>query len=354
MTYGKKNTKKKSQTPLLRNAHLMAFESLLRQRGSPVDSYLRHNGLPVLCNDPNAFLPLLRVWSFFDDVARHEDPELGWRVGAYVGDQKLNANLLQKIETAPTLLTGIRRLIQMVSSETTDLEIGICERRDSVLICMYYPGMKEEPGHMISQAYQLEFFLSLIRHFLGQHWVPDEIGLQSKCFPPLAEEHFPGCRILTQQPTGFIAVPRHCLHQAIPPRDAKISSSENPLISDSAPVQINNFDYVDMLRTVLKPYLSEGYLSEQVAAELMNTSVRTLTRTLRTHDFTYGTLIDELRFNTAKEKLHTSNMRITDIALSVGFNDQSNFTRMVRRLSGLTPSQLRKVARNKFDRIATI
>jgi AraC-like DNA-binding protein len=331
----------------------MAFESLLRQRGAPVDGYLRRNGLPVLCNDPNAFLPLLRIWSFFDDVAQHEDPEIGWRVGTHVGDQKLNANLLRKIETAPTLLHGIRRLMQMISSEATDIDIGLQERRDSVLLYMHYPGMREVPGYMISQAYQLEFFLGLIRHFLGQHWVPDEIGVESSRVPSMAEEHFPGCRILTRQPAGYIAVPRSCLHRAVPPGDAKVSSAENPLISNSSPVLTNNFNYLDLLRAVLKSYLPEGYPSEQVAAELMDTSVRTLTRNLRAHDLTYGMLIDELRFNVAKEKLQTSNMRIGDIALSIGFDDQGNFSRMVRRLSRLTPSQLRKAARNRVERITT-
>jgi AraC-like DNA-binding protein len=331
----------------------MAFQSLLHQHGAPVDSYLRRNGLPTLCNDPNAFLPLLRIWSFFDYVAQHEDPEIGWRVGAHVGDQKLNANLLQKIETAPTLLHGIRRLIQMISSEATDIDIGLHERREGVLLYMHYPGKREVPGYTISQSYQLEFFLSLIRHFLGQHWVPDEIGVESSLVPPMAEEHFPGSQILTQQSAGYIALPRSCLHRAVPTGDAKVSSAENPLISNSSTVLTDNFNYIDMLRTMLKSYLSEGYPSERVAAKLMGTSVRTLTRKLRTHDLTYGMLIDELRFNVAKEKLQTSNMQIGDIALSTGFTDQGNFSRMIRRLSGLTPSQLRKAARNKTETITT-
>ncbi len=342
---------KKGSTPLLRNSHLIAFQSLLHQRGAPVDNYLRRNRLPVLCDDPNAFLPLLRIWSFFDDVAQRDDPDLGWRVGAHVGNQKLNASLLQKIETAPTLLHGIRRLMTMISSEATDIDVGLRERRDSILLYMHYPGMKEVPGYMISQAYQLEFFLSLIRHFLGQDWVPDEIGVESILVPPMAEEHFPGCRILTQQPAGYIVVPRFYLHRAMPPSDAKVSRAEYPLISNRSPVQTNDINYIDMLRAVLKSYLSEGYPPERAAAEIMGTSVRTLTRKLSAHDLTYGMLIDELRFNAAKEKLQTSNMRIGDIALSIGFEDQGNFSRMVRRLSGLTPSQLRKASRNKAERI---
>ena len=206
---------------------------------------------------------------------------------------------------------------------------------------MHYPGMREVPGYVISQAYQLGFFVDLIRHFLGQQWAPEEIGVESPIVSPIAEEHFPDCRILTQQTAGYIAVPRSYLHRSVPPRDPKVGSADNPLLSENSPVLISNFSYVDTLRAVLKPYLREGYPSEQVAAELMNTSVRTLTRTLSNDDLTYGMLINELRFNIAKGQLQNSNQPIGDIAHNVGFNDQGNFSRMIHRLCGLTPSELR-------------
>lgn len=345
MPYRTETPAKKSTPPLVRQAHLLAFDSFLSQHGVPVDSYLHRHGLPLLCDDPNALVPLLRVWSFFDTVARHEDSNLGWLVGEHVGDQNLNAVLLRQLETAPTLFQALRRLVRMSNAEATDVDIGIHERRDDVLLYTHYPGMGKAPGYMISQAYQLGVFLGLVRHFLGRHWVPGEIGVESRLVPPMAEEDFPGCRILTQRPAGYITVPRSCLHRAVPLGDAKVSRAENPLLSETPPVPTNNFNYLDMLRAVLKSYLSEGYPSQRVAAELMDTSVRTLTRELSTYGITYGMLIDELRFNAAKELLQKSNMRIGDIANKIGFDDQGDFSRMIRRLSGLTPSELRKVSR---------
>jgi AraC-like DNA-binding protein len=314
-----------------------------------VDRYLRRHQLPRMCDDPNAFLPLLRIWSFFDDVARHEGSNIGWLVGAHVGDHNLNADLLLELESAPTLLAALHRLIQKVSTEATDIDIGIHERRDDVLLYTHYSGMRKAPGYNISQAYQLQILLDLIRHFLGPHWVPDEIGVESPLVPTITEAHFPGCRVLTEQQAGYIAVPRSCLHRGLPPLDAKVSNADYPLLSRNAPVLAHKFNYVDTLRALLKSYLSEGYPSERVAAELMSTSVRTLSRRLSTFDYTYGRLIDELRFNTAKNQLQGSNEQIRDIAHEVGFNDQGDFSRMIRRLSGMTPKQLRMVARGKNE-----
>ena len=340
MAYRTETAAKKSTPPLLRNAHLMAFESLLHQNGVLVDRYLRRNGLPMLCDDPDAYLPLQKVWSFFDDAARHEDPQLGWLVGTHVGNQKVKTNLLLKIETAPTLLLGMRRLMQMIGSEATDIDIGIHERRDDVLFYMRYPGMREAPGYMISQAYQIELILDLIRHFLGRHWIPREIGIESPSVPPAAKAHFPGTQFLTRQRSGFIAVPRSCLHRTALLGGVNVGGAVGL-------VPAEKFDYLATLRAVLKAYLSEGYLSERFAAELMNTSVRTLTRRLSTYGLTYGALIDELRFKSAKEQLQKPSARIGDVALSVGFSDQGDFTRMFRRIGGLTPLEFRNASREE-------
>ena len=119
--------------PLLRIGHLLTFATYMRGYGAPAGKYIRKNGLPVLCDDPNTYAPLSRMWSFFDTAARHEDPELGWQVGAHVGDQGLNAALLRKLESAPTLLEALSRFSQMARSEATDTEIGIQERDDGIL-----------------------------------------------------------------------------------------------------------------------------------------------------------------------------------------------------------------------------
>jgi len=327
--------------PLLRLAHVMAFMAYLRRLGAPVDRNLRRHGLPALCDDPDAFVPLLRIWSFFDTVSRNEDSELGWRVGAHVGDNQLNAVLLQKLETAPTLLQALRRLVQMVSAEATDLKIGIQERQDDILFYTLYSGMRDEPGHGISQAYQLGIFIDLIRHFLGRQWVPDEIGIEAPDISQGAKELFPDSRILTQQPAGYIAVPRSCLHRHPALRDTKVGRADNPLLNDKLPTLVENFDCLAKIHIVLKPYLSEGYVSQRMAAELMNTSVRTLTRRLSGYGLTYGTLIDGMRFNAAKKLLRNSDMRIGDVAHSVGFKEQGDFTRMFRRIGGLCPKEFR-------------
>jgi len=139
------------------------------------------------------------------------------------------------------------------------------------------------------------------------------------------------------QPIGYIAVPRSCLHQAVPRSVVKMAVADDPVLTE-------NFDYIDTLRAVLKSYLPEGYPSARFAAELMGVSERTLARRLSACGMTYGALIDEVRFTEAKKFLLEPGMRIEDVAISVGFDEQGNFTRMFRRVSGLNPREFRKAA----------
>jgi AraC-like DNA-binding protein len=262
---------------------------------------------------------------------------LGWYVGRFVGDLNLNRTLLQKLEKAPTLLEALRRLIRMVATEASHLQLGICERNDDVIFFTHYPDLKQMPGYYSSQAYQLGVYLDLIRHFMGRDWVPEEIGIEYPIVPAVVTERFPGSRILARQRMGYISIPRHCLHVAGPRNDSieSVEDSENT----------GSLDYVDTLRALLKPYLSDPLFSAELAASLMDTSSRTLVRRLSASGTTYRAVADELRFSVAKELLESSSARIIDIAHEVGFDDPSHFARMFRRVGGVSPQEFRKSLR---------
>ena len=327
--------RKTSAPPVLRLAHSMAFTSSLRNLGAPADRYLRDQKLPVLCDDPNVFVPLTRAWAFFDSAAQHEDLTLGWQVGAHVGNHNLNAALLRKLETSPTLFQALQRLIQLASTEASHIQLGIYERQDDVLFYTHYLNMRDVPGYQVAQAYQLGVILGLIRHFLGRNWLPNKIGIEHTITPVDALKYFPGSQILTQQPMGYIAVPRACLHKSI-----RHTAPQSGVMDD--PLLIGNWDFINALRVILKSYLPDGYPSARFAAGIMDVSERTLARRLSASGLTYGTLIDEVRFEEAKTLLQIPGAKIEDVALSVGFDDQSNFTQMFRRIGGLSPGAFRK------------
>jgi hypothetical protein len=264
----------KNLPPVIRLAHPLAFAAFLNHVGAPVEGYFRRQGLPALCKDPNAFVPLKKAWALFDDAAQREGLAVGWHVGRYIGDHNLNAGLLLKLEEAPTLYRALHRMARLVNSEASHLRLGIKEERHCILFYTTgYSAMTNEPGFSSSQAYQLEVYLDLLRHFIGKSWVPEEIGITAATVPAVVEEHFPDCRIRFNRPFSYLAVPRSCLHLSVRTRRVESSGADPLLLTDK-------LNFADMLSLVLKPYLSQGYPSLRFAASLTGTSVRTLARRL--------------------------------------------------------------------------
>jgi AraC-like DNA-binding protein len=323
---------------VLRLSHQLAFTSWLSTTGAPVERMLRAQKLPVMCDEPDYFVPVPNLWRFFGAAAHNIDPDVGWLVGKHVGDQNLNHRLLQKLENAPSLYLALKGLVQSVRVEASDLQLGLYERAEDVLFFTHYPGRSDVPGYDQSQAYQLALFIGLIRHFLGKHWSPDEIGVQCQRSPAIMHI-FPHSRICTGQKVAYLVVPRNGLHRSARPRAGQTLSEG---ISGGG----NDFEFAGKLRAILPSYLPDGYPSASFSAELMGISERTLARRLSATDLTYGSLVDDLRFTRAKELLQNSDQRVGDVALSVGFQDQANFTRMFHRMGGMSPKQLRKAMRH--------
>ena len=326
-------TRGKSDPAITRLAHPLAFAKYLDQIGAPSARVLRRAGLPALCRDPNEYVPVSCAWAAFDLAAKTEDRDIAWRVGQFVHDEQLNGQLLRRIEHAPTLYEGLKNFVRLISSEASHLGLGILEQDNDIVLYNHYPGFENRPGYHMSQGYQLPVYLSVIRHYLGPDWLPDEIGIEAKRVPGVAKSIFRGSLIQSEAPFGFIKIPRNMLATPAP----KWSTA-----TDSQLILTQNFGFVDTLRAVLKPYIGEGYPPARLAAELVGTSRRTLFRTLAERGTGYHALVDEIRLEKAKYLLHETTKDIGQIARLVGFKNHCHFTRMFRRVSGITPKAYRE------------
>jgi AraC family transcriptional regulator len=73
-----------------------------------------------------------------------------------------------------------------------------------------------------------------------------------------------------------------------------------------------------------------------------------LARTFRQHyDCTVGDYVRILRMEQARHQLITTDTPICDIALAVGYSDQSHFTTAFKRHAGVTPTQFRKMSQQR-------
>jgi AraC-like DNA-binding protein len=151
-----------------------------------------------------------------------------------------------------------------------------------------------------------------------------------------ASETFPDTRFLTGQKSVFVTLSRGLL--GMPPRKTRKRSETCP--DDTRPVD-QHWDFAGSLRQVLSAYLIGGAPTIQFAAELADTSVRTLQRRLAQADLSYSDLVRQARFELASTMLRNTDRKIIGIAYELGYTDPAHFTRAFGRLAGMSPSEYR-------------
>lgn len=97
----------------------------------------------------------------------------------------------------------------------------------------------------------------------------------------------------------------------------------------------------------VKDYLRENFSdppSLDDLAQAVDIHPTHLARVFRQFEhYTVGDYIREVRINYARQRMLGSNELLVEIALAAGFADQSHFTRSFRRVTGMTPTEFRRV-----------
>ncbi|MDC0661448.1 AraC family transcriptional regulator [Marinobacter sp. SS21] len=99
------------------------------------------------------------------------------------------------------------------------------------------------------------------------------------------------------------------------------------------------------VKQLVAAQLQQGEPKIQRIAERLNLTERSLRRHLRQEGRTYRELVQQCRMEVAEHYLSHSDMSVTDIALSIGFSDTSNFSRAFARHAGKSPSEFRTRSR---------
>lgn len=104
-------------------------------------------------------------------------------------------------------------------------------------------------------------------------------------------------------------------------------------------------DLPGQVRTALRTALTEGDASAQRIAATFSMHSRTLSRRLGAYGTSFQQLVDETRYEIARQMLEASTMDVRQIGLLLDYADASAFTRAFRRWSATTPGQWRARSR---------
>ena len=329
---------------LARATLVQAFTDVMYRIGAPVEQELQRAGLPDMMGiEPNTYIPVLPVLKF---IQRIEHKEGIADIGFLASRQEILARLSEDFTTmtknVPTLYTRLRQFAELAPLENTYCRVSMVRVGNEVRICNNLVGHPGLDGLHYSEWIQIMAIIEIIRKTEEPGWQPSEITFQSWFSPcESAFEQFPETRFLFGQKDTSITMPIALISQSLHERNNNQSLCEALTTKQSLPAKVR-LDFPGSLKLALLPYLRGGYPDINLAAEIANTSARTLQRRLAQFGLSYSNLVQQTRFEVAVEMLKDPGIKSLDIAFSLGYENPSNFARAFRHIAGISPQEYRR------------
>jgi len=301
--------------------------------GAPVDAGLRRAGLPTLFEERlDAWISYERLQRFVADMAvRERIPDLGIRAMPRSLESVVTHSFSDRLFAAPTLQQALQRLPGLTDLQTTHFRIWNEMRGDKVRFCASLPLPPGTEGHTVTEIRALIQMELVVAAYAGADFAPTRRLISSR----RDELHFDlegacgGVPVLAEQPYGAIEFPASLL----PMPSARLPGPAHHSVAEGPPTSV-----ADTLMACLEPYLLERCPNIVDAADLMGFSVRSLQRALGAEGLTYRRLLNNMRCRKALIALRYGDTSLTEIAMDLGYSDETAFSRAFRRWAGVSPS----------------
>jgi AraC-like DNA-binding protein len=321
--------------PLISAEHVIRISSVLHAIGVPADRYLERAKIPPrVREEPARFLPGHAVWSLVGESDRGEQLGEFWLEIASRGNWR-RAAWARPMAHAATLRDAIRTMCSSYVRQIPMNELGLTV--DGPVAWFWrrrLPDVRGWPGSELAEQCTLSFMLEVIRAAAGPNWLPERLKVE--CSPSgwsAATSGLPGVRFEHDQPLLALAIPVPLL--SLPVSITALSRTGGHL---EAPAT----DFHGSLRQVLGPCLTGGLPSQEIAAEMLGTTPRTLRRRLAEESTSWQEVVNDLKFARAVARLQQGRHSVRELSEELGFSAPAHFTRFFRHRSGLPPSAYRE------------
>ena len=182
---------------------------------------------------------------------------------------------------------------------------------------------------------------NILRNLCGPDWMPLEVLFahpKPKDTSPFSR--FFGTSIRFEAERNAVVFSADWLNHRLPSADPELRRLLQKQIDLLDTRHSENFP--EQVRNVLRTALLTGHGTADQVAGLFSMHSRTLHRHLQASGTGFQELLDEGRFNVARQMLGDSAVGVSEVAEVLDYSNASAFTRAFRRWSGTTPAQWRE------------
>lgn len=163
--------------------------------------------------------------------------------------------------------------------------------------------------------------------------------------PPAIDQHwaFFGGHIRFNQPRNALMGDRAYLKLAVTQQEPLV----NRILQQQAQAQLDRLTgrsgtFMGHIERLLKGQLNQGEVTLAALASELNMSPRTVQSRLEASGMIFRTVVDRVRQRQAESYLKDSRMPLVEIALLLGFANQTSFHHAFKRWTGKSPGEFRR------------
>jgi AraC-like DNA-binding protein len=276
----------------------------------------------------------------------HPVPALGLRIGRCATAQ--NFGVVGYLATSCSSLgQALMRYRRFQTLLATNLQIQVRQQGDTL---QFHWGHGGEATTLLANEFGVAAFINLYQILIGQPLAPLAVE-----FPHPAPGHLPIYQVLLGCPVKFnstsvgLNIPASILSLRIATGDPYLRNLLDQQASAMLLAQPIPDEFLTRLRQYIANALQEGEPSAAQVAAQMNYPLRSFYRTLTKRGFRYRTVLADVRFDLARLYLADSRLSAAEIALLLGYSEQSAFNRAFRGWTGSTPVGYRQSQRQKIS-----
>lgn len=190
----------------------------------------------------------------------------------------------------------------------------------------------------LTEEFTLAMTLKNLRHTIGEGSLPDAVVSVCRDDPaPGALAAAFGARVTFGARVASLWFPAAALRMPLRTADAHLRHTLG-VIAASMGLGDASDPFELAVRARLRDLLPHGDADAAAMARVLGTSERTLHRRLQERGTTWRAVLDGFRDDESRRFLREGRRSLAEIALAVGFSDQSAWTRAFRRWTGQSPT----------------
>ena len=232
-------------------------------------------------------------------------------------------------------------------NERTSIHIELVEQKDELLIQYQASPINKEmmSAHQCAVQLGLGFFMKMFSLAAGRNIVPTNVYFNYPIKDCLkVYEDFFQCPVQGDSNIVGICFSKSSLNKLLPTHDPELVELNEMAVKK----YINEMDNGETSKKVIEiiaELLSAGQLSEEIIANKLHMSKRTLQRKLSSEGQSYSVLLNRVRLTLAKQYLTMTDASITQLTYQLGYSSPSTFARAFKKQTSLSPAEFR--AQNK-------